>query len=75
MALLAMQRYGFTKEQTLLIGDRIYTDIACGVHAGVDTCFVLSGEGVLADIERNQITPSMVCPNIRALLRQLEDAT
>ena len=33
MALLAMEQYGYTPEETLLIGDRLYTDIACGVRA------------------------------------------
>ena len=25
-----------------MIGDRLYTDIACGINARTDTCFVLS---------------------------------
>lgn len=33
-----------TKETTLVIGDRMYTDIACGINAGVKTMLVLSGE-------------------------------
>ena len=41
----------FQPEATLVVGDRLYTDIACGVNAGVDTAFVLSGEGTLADLE------------------------
>ena len=31
MALLAMEKYGCGKGETLLVGDRIYTDIACGI--------------------------------------------
>ena len=45
MALLAMERTGFSPEQTVLLGDRLYTDVACGVNAGIDTVFVLSGHG------------------------------
>lgn len=71
MALLAMERYGFSKDAALLIGDRIYTDIACGVNAGIDTAFVLSGEGVLADIEKYQITPTYIFNNIRQLLNEI----
>lgn len=74
MAELAVERYGFTKEQTLLVGDRIYTDIACGVNAGIDTCFVLSGEGVPEDIERYGISPTITLKNIRELLNTLEDS-
>ncbi len=32
------------RENTLVIGDRMYTDIACGINAGVKTMLVLSGE-------------------------------
>ena len=34
MAYLAMERTGFAPKQTVLLGDRLYTDIACGVNAG-----------------------------------------
>ena len=55
-----VKKYGFTKEQTLVIGDRLYTDIASGVNAGVDTLFVLSGEGTLRDIETLGVKPTFV---------------
>ncbi|MBQ7172849.1 MAG: HAD-IIA family hydrolase [Clostridia bacterium] len=31
-------------QNTLVVGDRMYTDIACGISAGAKTCLVLSGE-------------------------------
>ena len=71
MALLAMQRCGVSSEQTLLIGDRLYTDIACGVHAGIDTALVLSGESTRADIPASPEKPTFVFDNIRALLNHL----
>ena len=64
MALLAMERTGFSPEQTVLLGDRLYTDIACGVNAGIDTVFVLSGEGTMADIDTYRIHPTWVYPDI-----------
>ena len=72
MALLAMEKYGCTKEQTVIVGDRIYTDIACGIHAGIDAAFVLSGEGTMADVEASEEKPTHIYANIRALLQQLE---
>ena len=73
MALLAMERTGFSPEQTVLLGDRLYTDIACGVNAGIDTVFVLSGEGTQADIAAYQIHPTWVYPDIGTLYRELEE--
>lgn len=65
MAELAMELTGCSPEETILLGDRVYTDIACGVNAGIDTCFLLSGEGVISDIEKYQVTPTVICRNIR----------
>lgn len=67
MVLLSMERCGCTREETVLIGDRVYTDIACGVNAGVDTAFVLSGEGAVNDIETYQVTPAGIYQNIREI--------
>lgn len=72
MVQLAMRKTGFAPEETVVIGDRIYTDIACGVNAGVDSIFVLSGEGVMADIETYDIHPTWVYPDIAALVKELE---
>ena len=41
---LAMEMTGYRNEDTVVIGDRLYTDIASGNHAGVTTICVLSGE-------------------------------
>lgn len=71
MALLAMEKYGFSKEETLLIGDRVYTDIACGIHAGIDAALVLSGESTLEDAENSPEKPTHVYDNIRALLNDM----
>ena len=71
MALLSMERYGYSREETVLIGDRIYTDIACGVNAGIDTAFVLSSEGVPADIEKFHIQPSETYQTIREIFDRM----
>ena len=71
MALLSMKKTGFPPEETLVVGDRLYTDIACGVNAGVDTCFVLSGEGTLDDLKKYDVKPTHILENIKELLRRI----
>jgi len=71
MALLAMDRWGFSREETVLVGDRIYTDIACGVRAGIDTAFVLSGEGVPEDVEKYGVYPSETYRDIQEILERM----
>ena len=67
-----MEQTGFSPRETCLIGDRVYTDIACGVNAGIDTIFVLSGEGVMEDIEKYGVQPTYCMQNIREVLNTLE---
>ncbi len=41
---MVMKDFGCSPEETVMVGDRLYTDIECGLRAGVDTYLVLSGE-------------------------------
>ena len=67
MVYLAMKKTGFGPEETVIIGDRLYTDIACGVNAGVSSLFVLSGEGTMQDVERSDIKPTFILHDIKEL--------
>ncbi len=71
MAYLAMKKTGFAKEETVLFGDRLYTDIACGVNAGISTVFVLSGEGTMEDVEKGDTKPEFIYENIRKVYDDL----
>lgn len=73
MAELAMKMTGFEKCETAVMGDRLYTDIACGVNAGISTIFVLSGEGTKKDIEEYKIYPNYIFSNIRELCNKLKE--
>jgi HAD superfamily hydrolase (TIGR01457 family) len=72
MLLLAMEKYGYTKEETVMIGDRVYTDIASGYNAGVDTVFVLSGEGTVKDVEASETKPTYIIENIREIYNRIK---
>ena len=71
MALLAMEKTGFSKEETALFGDRLYTDIACGVNAGISAVFVLSGEGTMEDVEASDVKPSFIYKDIKEIYNEL----
>jgi ribonucleotide monophosphatase NagD (HAD superfamily) len=68
MVFCAMQKTGFAKEETLVVGDRIYTDIASGYNAGVDTLLVLSGEATMNDYNDSDIKPTFVLNSVKDLL-------
>ncbi|MGI6261438.1 MAG: HAD-IIA family hydrolase [Acutalibacteraceae bacterium] len=72
MIRLAMEKTGFAPEETIVIGDRIYTDIASGLNAGVSTALVLSGETTREVLEASERKPEFVFDsvgNITALLQ------
>ncbi|NLD52253.1 MAG: HAD-IIA family hydrolase [Clostridiales bacterium] len=74
MALLAMDKYGCTKEETILVGDRLYTDIACGVSAGIDTVLVFSGEARPEDLLKSKVKPAFTAAGVGELLEALDPA-
>lgn len=73
MPILAMEKWGCTKEDTVVIGDRIYTDIKSGINAGVTTVLVLSGETTQQILENSPEKPDFVmedCGQLLALLKK-----
>lgn len=73
MLLITMDKLGYTKDECVMVGDRVYTDIAAGYNAGIDTVFVLSGEGTLEDARASQTPPSYIFDGIADLLRAIKE--
>lgn len=71
MVNLALEESGYAPEQAAIIGDRLYTDIACGINAGISAIFVLSGEGTLEDLKTSEVQPTHIYENIRKLYEDL----
>lgn len=67
VALAAMEKYGYKKEETVIIGDRVYTDITCGVNAGVTAVLVLSGESTMQTVEESAIKPDIILKDVREM--------
>lgn len=60
-----MKKYGFTKDETVVIGDRVYTDIKSAVNADVTSICVLSGEATVDDIINGEVSPTYTITNIK----------
>lgn len=65
---VVMDKFGFSKEETVVFGDRLYTDIASGVNAGVDTVLVLSGEATMEDYNNSEVKSTYVLNSVKDLL-------
>ena len=68
----AMERLGISAGETCCIGDRIYTDIRCGLNAGITTMLVLSGEVTRADLNASEIKPHFVLEDAGEILAALQ---
>ena len=69
---LCISASGFTTAETLVVGDRLYTDILCGVNAGVDTCVLYTGEATKEDVARCDYKPTYEFENVLALLSAVQ---
>jgi HAD superfamily hydrolase (TIGR01450 family) len=67
MLTLAIDKFGYKKEDAVMIGDRVYTDIASGYNAGIDTVFVLTGEGTEEDARSSDTKPTYMLDGIRVV--------
>ena len=65
----AMRRLGADPAHTAVVGDRVETDIAGGVRAGIATILVLSGIGTAADAAASPVKPDIVCAGIEELVQ------
>ena len=71
---ICMERTGFTPEETLVVGDRLYTDIACGINAGVESAVVFTGEAKREDISKTDYPPDYCFENIKELFEAIKNS-
>lgn len=63
----ALEMNHFKKEEALIVGDRLYTDILCGCKSGVETALVLTGESSLEDVEQCAYKPDYVFRSLKCM--------
>ena len=71
MPQLAMDRLGYSKEETCVIGDRIYTDVKSGLNAGITGILVMSGETTPEILAESQDKPHLVLESAKEILEVL----
>ena len=69
---ICLEKYNYSPEETLIIGDRLYTDILCGINMDIDTCLVLSGEADENDLNKSKYRPTFVFNSIQDLYDNLK---
>ncbi len=66
----ALRRLSCPPSRALMVGDRLDTDIAGGMRAGMATCLVLTGVSGRKDLERGDIRPDVVVEELTELLEE-----
>ncbi|MDX9724763.1 MAG: HAD-IIA family hydrolase [Bacteroidales bacterium] len=64
MMRIALKRLGLKREEAIVIGDRMDTDIRCGMESEIDTLLVLSGITSREDIDSFPYRPKYVLNGI-----------
>lgn len=69
----ALRRMGAHSENTMMIGDRMDTDIISGMEAGLSTVLVLSGISTPASVEFYPYRPTRVINSVADLVGHTQD--
>ena len=72
MPQLAMSHSGFSKEESAVFGDRIYTDVKSGLNAGILSVLVMSGETTYEILEASEKKPHFVMESAKEILEILK---
>ena len=72
MPQLAMEKLGISKEETCVVGDRIYTDVKSGLNAGITGILVLSGETTREVLEASPDKPHLVLEDASEILEAIK---
>lgn len=67
MVNIVREKFGYSANETVVVGDRLYTDIATGLNAGVTAVCVLTGEATVKDIEIGDIKPTMTFESVKEI--------
>lgn len=65
-----LQQRGLTKQQVMMVGDRLDTDIAFGNNGGISTCLVLTGVSsrTQVDAAHDALRPQHVCNSLHDIV-------
>ncbi len=67
------KRFDIPRGEMIVFGDRLYTDVAIGSNAGIDSVLVLSGENQLEDVAASEHKPTYILNSIADLLPSLSN--
>lgn len=73
MVNIVREKFGYKEKDTVVVGDRLYTDIACGHNAGVSTICVLTGEATIESVLAEKIKPTYTFHSVKEINEALKN--
>lgn len=70
MMRIALKKIGVRREDTIIIGDRMDTDIVAGIEAEIDTCLVLSGISNENTVNEFAYRPHYVLSSVKEIVKE-----
>ena len=64
----ALTTMGGRREESCVVGDRLYTDVKSGVNNGLYGIFVLSGEAQLEDLPSSDVKPHLIFDSVKEMI-------
>lgn len=66
-----IDRIKLPKEEVIMIGDRLYTDVAAGRNNGLYSMLVLSGEATMEDAAQSEVEPHLIFDSVKEIIPYL----
>ena len=68
---IVREKYRYLPKETVVVGDRLYTDIATGLYANATAVCVLTGEATIEEIRNGSIKPTYTFNSVKEISRIL----
>ena len=62
---IVREKYGYDANSTVVVCDRLYTDIATGLNAGIAAACVLTGEATVDEIQNDEIKRTFTFDSVK----------
>lgn len=72
MMRIALRKLGVQREDSIIIGDRMDTDIAAGIEAEIDTCLVLSGISTAETVSEFAFQPHYILDGVNEIVKDFK---
>lgn len=69
MMRIALKKIGCSNEETIIIGDRMDTDIIAGIESEIDTLLVLTGISTLKTVDKFPYRPTYILDGVSDLIQ------